>query len=437
MATAAPLRVLRVYHAGRDPAHRARERALVAAGAEVTLVVPASWPEEGESILSPEQFRIVELDTARTGDVNRHRYRDPRALAEIVASARPDVVDLHEEPFSAAVRQWLRAVPAKLPVVTYAAQNVDKRLPPPFHWYERAAHRRVAAIYPCSRQAASVARGKGFAGEIAVLPLGYDEALFRAGTQSLADPELVFAFVGRLVPEKGLLDAVRVFARVDARRPARLVVAGTGPAEAAARSLAGSLGVSDRLDLLGRRDRSELAAVFRAAHVVLVPSTPTETWTEQFGRVIVEAQASGAVVAGYDSGSIAEVGGEAALLAPPGDVETLVRRVADLVADEAGYQRRRRGGLELAAGRTWARVAEQQLALYRAVASEPAPRRDLPPSPRRRREVARGEFGPTAATVAGSRPFALPFLRRGGPVPRLLAAGIDAVAEASVRLRRS
>lgn len=429
MATPAPLRVLRVYHAGRDPAHRARERALAAAGAAVTLVVPTDWPEQGEATLSPEPFRVVELDILRAGDVNRHRYRDSRALAEVVASVRPDVLDLHEEPFSAAVRQWLRAVPSEVPVVTYTAQNVDKRLPPPFHGYEQTAYRRAAALYPCSLQAASVARGKGFAGRIAVLPLGHDELLFRAGAQTLDDSELVLALVGRLVPEKGPLDAVRVLARVHAARPARLLLAGTGPLERAARSLAASLGVGDRVELLGRRDPSELAAVYRAAHVVLVPSMPTETWTEQFGRVIVEAQASGAVVAGYDSGSIAEVGGDAALLAPAGDVELLSRRVVALATDEGDYQRRRRGGLELAAGRTWTRVAEQQLALYRAVAAEPVPKRDLPVSPRGRRQLARDEFGPTAATIAGSRPFALPILRRGGTIPRLLGAGIDVAAE--------
>ena len=85
----------------------------------------------------------------------------------------------------------------------YTAQNVDKRFPPPFAQYEQAAHRRVAALYPCSAQAASVARGKGFAGRLEVLPLGYDDELFTPGTQSLDDEELVLALVGRLVPEKG------------------------------------------------------------------------------------------------------------------------------------------------------------------------------------------------------------------------------------------
>ncbi|HLX33009.1 MAG TPA: glycosyltransferase family 4 protein [Gaiellaceae bacterium] len=382
------MKVLRVYHAGRDAAHRARERALVAAGIDVTLVVPRAWPG-GEAELSQEPFRMVELDVARPGDVNRHRYRDPQALARVLADVRPDLLDVHEEPFSVAARQWLRAAPQDLPVVMYTAQNVDKRFPPPFHQWEKAAHRRVAALYPCTRQAASVARGKGFAGRIDVLPLGYDDALFRPGEQSLDDAELVLAFAGRLVPEKGVEDAIRVLAAVARVRPARLVVCGEGPVTPR----------GDGVEFLGRVGPAELARVYRSAHVVLVPSRPTATWTEQFGRVIVEAQASGAVVAGYDSGSIREVGGDAALLAPTGDVDAL----AALVLGLDDFESRRSAGLELAAERTWQRVAERQAALYR----EPKERLSLPRSPRKRRELARAEFGATAATTAGTRPFAL------------------------------
>ena len=104
----------------------------------------------------------------------------------------------------------------------------------------------------------------------------------------------------------------------------------------------------------------ELAAVYQSAHVVLVPSRPTATWVEQFGRVIVEGQASGAVIAGYDSGTIREVGGEAALLVAPADVGGLAQSVAALADDPADWRRRRELGLEAARTRTWAHVAEEQ-----------------------------------------------------------------------------
>ncbi len=428
------MRVLRVYHAGRDRAHRARDRALAAAGVDLTLVVPAYWPGEGsEPTLSDEPFAVVELDVTRVGDVNRHAYRAP--LDDVVRSLAPDVLDVHEEPVSLAARQWLAAAPADLPVVMYTAQNVDKRFPPPFAQYEGAAHRRVAALYPCSAQAASVARGKGFAGLIDVLPLGYDDAAFVPGTQSLDDDDFTLGLFGRLVPEKGVTDAVRILARVNVVRPTRLVVNGSGPEDAPARLLAAELGVADRLELVPWQSAAELAIAYRTAHVVLVPSRPTETWVEQFGRVIVEAQASGAVVAGYASGSIREVAGDAAIFADVGAVSQLADRVVELVAGPTDYAHRRERGIALSRTRTWARVAERQADLYQRVAAGDVHRLQLPRSPEKRRAAARAEFGRTAATIAGARPFAVPLLRRGGKAASALAGILDVTAELAARVR--
>ena len=206
------MRVLRVYHGGREPEHRARERALVAAGIDVTLVVPSRWQEGGvEPTLSSERFRSSSCRCAGRAisiatPTQIRRPRPPRARRH----ARPD-----RRP-RGAVQRCGAAVARRratgLPVVMYTAQNVDKRYPPPFAQYERAAHGRVAALYPCSRQAAAVARGKGFAGLIEVLPLGYDDTVFRPGEQSLDDDEIVLGLFGRLVPEKGVIDAVEILA---------------------------------------------------------------------------------------------------------------------------------------------------------------------------------------------------------------------------------
>ena len=217
-----------------------------------------------------------------------------------------------------------------------------------------------------------MARGKGFAGLIEVLPLGYDDAVFLPGDQSLDDDELVLGLFGRLVPEKGVGDAVEILARVNRARPARLVVVGSGPEAAVARARAAALGLADRLELLSWRPASELADIYRRTHVVLVPSRPTTTWVEQFGRVIVEAQASGAVVAGYASGAIPEVAGEPAILTDVGAVAELGDRVAALVSDPAGYAERRAQGIELSRTRTWAQRRRP-------------PGRALPPRRRRRR----------------------------------------------------
>ena len=418
------MRVLRIYHGGRDPAHRVRDRALVVAGVELTTVVPTSWAEGGaEPVLSPEPFEVVELPVLRSGDVNRHRYADPAALRQVYDRVRPDLVDVHEEPFAAVTRQWLGVLPVGVPVVGYTAQNIDKRWPPPFAQWETAALRRLAGVYPCSRQAASVLRGKGYRGLLEVLPLGVDGTTLRAGDQRHDDPEWTLLLVGRLVPEKGVREAVEVLARVRRTRPARLVVVGRGPEGDAVPALARDLGVADHVEVVPWVDAQALAELYRSAHVALLPSRATRTWVEQFGRVITEGQASGAVVVGWTSGSIPEVGAGLVPLAPEGDVAGLADRVLELAADREKYDDLRARGLARSVELAWPEVGRRQAAFYDQAARQPAGLALRPD-----RAAAEREFGPPAQVAGGGRPFALPVLREDTAVSRALARGVDALA---------
>lgn len=411
------MRVVRIYHAGRDEAHRARERALVAQAVELRLVVPSAWPGPSAG-LEDEPFDVVEVDVVRPGDVNRHRYSDDGALAQAISDWQPDVVDVHEEPVSVVARQVLDAV-GTTPVIMYTAQNLDKRWPPPFAGMERRALSRVAAFYPCSRQAASVLRGKGYRGHVRVLPLGLDPAVHRPGEQDLT-AEIVLGLVGRLVPEKGLRNALDVLAAVRGQRPARLLVIGEGPDQAAGRAHAEQLGVADAVDWQPWRDAAGLAAAYRQMHFVLVPSRATATWVEQFGRVITEGMANGAVPVGYDSGSIPEVIGAEGVVTPEGDVAALSAAVLDLLADPPRWAALRSAGLKRAAEIDWPAVASAMVEMY-----EQALRAGAPGSVRPDRVAAVQEFGPPARTSVSDRPFALPVLRESPLAHKVLEPAID------------
>ena len=421
------MRVVRIYHAGRDPAHRERDRALVRAGVDLTLVLPSSWP--GPDDVGDEPFEVVQLPVARAGDVNRHRYLDPSAVVEVIDRAGPDVVDLHEEAFSSVAHQVLRRLSARYPAVAYTAQNIDKRFPPPFCWWERQALARLGGLYPCSRQAASVAVGKGFGGTVRILPLA-PSRLVVPGGQAPPTDIVHLLLVGRLVPEKGVRDAVRVLASVRATCPARLVLVGTGPEAGPARALAASLGVADDLRIYPWTGAGELARHYGQSHILLAPSRTTRTWAEQFGRVVAEAQAAGAVPVAYASGALPEVVGDAGVLVPEGDTAAMARAVLSLRASPREWLRLRDRGLATAPGRTWDAVAQGQLALYEQVAAGSAavaPGRPARPA-RPRRELAATRYGPPAALADGARrPFALPVLREDTPATRLLARACDRV----------
>lgn len=402
------MRVLRVHHGGREPGQRCRERALVARGVDVTLVVPRGRsPGHARENFADEPFRVVELDVERPGDAARYRFRDPAAVREVIELIRPDVLDLHEEPVSPAARQWLRAA-GDLPVALHTSQNLDQRLPPPLAQRERRVLGRADALYPCSRQAASVARGKGFAGVVDVIPPGYDDTLLYPGGQSSHDPEAVLGVVGPLTPQRGLLDAVRVLAEVRRARRARLLVVGEGPALPAGQRLAADLGVGDALVVVDRCPPPQLAELYRRMHVVLLPSRSTPRWVERRARVAIEAQASGAVVAGYGCGVIPEVAGRAGVIVPEGDHWGLARAVARLLADPEEYAWRRAAAVRTVPFFTWAHIAGQQAEMYRRILSGVHERVPMARSAARRREHARSEFGFPARPVSASRPFVLP-----------------------------
>src|SRR5699024_2368691 len=100
-------------------------------------------------------------------------------------------------------------------------------------------------------------------------------------------------FTARLQPLKGPDLALEVLARLDPALGARLVLAGGVSQDFAEyldqlRGLARELGIEDRVDFVGSLGRDELAESMRCAGALLLTS-----WSETFGLVALEAQASG------------------------------------------------------------------------------------------------------------------------------------------------
>jgi glycosyltransferase involved in cell wall biosynthesis len=176
--------------------------------------------------------------------------------------------------------------------------------------------------------------------------------------------------VGRLVRRKGFGNIVSALAELPG---VELLIAG-GPEPAAIdddlegrrlRALAESLGVGDRVRLLGRVDRGDLPAFIRSADaVVCVP------WYEPFGIVPLEAMACGVPVVASAVGGMIDtvVHGMTGLHVPPRRPDRLAAAVRELLADNQLRQRLGANGVERARGRyTWDRVADSTLDVYRQV----------------------------------------------------------------------
>ncbi|MBV9791685.1 MAG: glycosyltransferase family 4 protein, partial [Chloroflexi bacterium] len=79
----------------------------------------------------------------------------------------------------------------------------------------------------------------------------------------------------------------------------------------------------------------DVPAEMRRLHTFVLPSHTTPRWKEQFGRVLIEAMASGVPPIGSDSGEIPHVIGDGGLIFGEGKVEELVAQIQKLIDQPA------------------------------------------------------------------------------------------------------
>jgi glycosyltransferase involved in cell wall biosynthesis len=293
---------------------------------------------------------------------------DPRPLWRLLGSGRWDLLDMHEEPFGLAVAEVLlirRLRAPGVPFVVSSAQNIDKRYPPPFRWFERWALAGAAGAYTCNREAGRILRRKGMSGDLALLPLGVDVQRFCPVPRPPPHDTLRVGFVGRLIRHKGV-DVLLEAAALDGRIVVE--VFGAGPESSSLVDRAGRLGVIDRVTFHGYVDEATLPDAYHRFDVLAVPSVPLPGWVEQFGRVVVEAQSSGVPVVASASGALPDVVGDDGLLVPPNDPASL-RAALSRFLDEPGlWERLRERGVAGSARYSWSSVARDQMELYRVTA---------------------------------------------------------------------
>ena len=145
--------------------------------------------------------------------------------------------------------------------------------------------------------------------------------------------------VARLVEMKGTATLLRAFARLAQGDAATcLVVIGDGELRRPLRTLAGSLGLGERVRFLGALPHAEVMAWMRQAAMLVLPSVRTATGrVEGLGMVLLEAAATGVPVVGSRVGGIPEgvLDGETGFLVPPRDAAALCERMRDLLGDPA------------------------------------------------------------------------------------------------------
>ena len=318
------------------------------------------------------------LDVPLIAIPGRSEYRVPLALTTAVrrdiAAFAPNVIHI-ASPDIVAHRavSWARArgIPSVASVhtrfETYLQYYHMRWLEPVVRAILRRLYQRCDAIVAPAQSTAAILRAQRMNSDISLWSRGVDREQFNPARRSpewrrargIEDDDMVVAFLGRLVLEKGL----DVFAdAIDAARARgvslKVVAIGDGPARP---YFEGRL--PDCI-FTGELTGAELGEALASTDVFLNPSI-----TETFGNVTLEAMACALpVVAAAASGASSLVQDKVTgRLSRPGDIAGFAGALADYAADPGLRARHGQAGLAYAKTMDWDEINAAVMQVYERV----------------------------------------------------------------------
>lgn len=368
-------------------------RQLAALGADVTVVVPQRWRPGGvqNRLIEPEPLQDLNfrrLPVANWSENNQGLLTFKGQIIRLLREFKPEIIHVEQGAKALGYAQlitlnWLLGLGAKNCFFTW--WNLPYQNKFPINLLEKYNLWQTHGLISGNQDGLNILRDRGYRGLATVLPqLGIDERIFRPQPQpelrqelAIAPDEFVIGFVGRFVPEKGILTLIQALAGL-LDQAWRFLLLGRGELREEILQKSAELGLSERIILVESVPHDVVPKYINVMNVLVLPSetswrfkTLTSVgWQEQFGHVLIEAMGCKVPVIGSDSGEIPHVIGEAGLIFPEGNREQLRDRLTQLLVSRDRAAELAQKGYDRAQEKYTNRaIAKQQLVFYEQVRS--------------------------------------------------------------------
>jgi len=335
-------------------------RRLVRSGMQVT-VLTTCYPGSTERVQDGVRYVPVGVGAGRT---RLSRLVGYTGLLPLAVRSRPDH-DLVVEDFFAPISSMAAPLWTGRPTIGVVqwlhARDKAAEYGVPFHLVEHRAVRTHHTLISVSEGTSERLRAMNPAAHVEVIGNGVDRLAFDQPHRTGRD----LVFIGRLeIRGKGLDLLLQAWAMACPKLDADLIVAGTGPDEAALRRLAERLGVAHRVRFAGWVSGAAKYELLSSARLAVVPSRH-----ETFGIVAVEALASGTPVVAFDIPCLRELlSPDVAHVVPAFDVQAFAEELVSRYHATAQLQEMGRRGRSTARAFDWDTLAARQAEVYEAAA---------------------------------------------------------------------
>lgn len=357
------MRAIILSHVYLDSDRRGKLRALAGQGATVIAAVPGGVTQEDAGV------RLAPIPVRGDPENPESLHWNQRALRRLFADARPDVVQIEEEPDTQlAATASAEALRLGVPTVLFSWESSANRR----GYLER---RRAAISFKAARAGIG---GNALAAErlrlelpgVPILSLPQFGVAPPPPVERAPHQTLAIGYVGRLLPERAVDLLLRACSMIMGAWI--LTVAGTGPEQEELELLAQRLGLASRIRWLGGISRADVEALWPALDCLVLPGRRSGEWVERWSTVLVDAMAHGVVPVVMEGSILHAVVGSAGKTAQ--DEETLGMTLQHLLA----YPEERRALSAASRQRVLehyvdAAIAEQTMALWRQVVAARSP----------------------------------------------------------------